>query len=225
VNLSVNYDDETDQRSFIRRYGVVLLVIAAVFTIGVIMVRTLASSHASAPRHAQEITMVKLLPPPPPPPPEVQEQKMIDQTPVNENEPKPDDKPAPPTPSIGTGIKGNGPGDSFGLSGSGGSGSGGGGHAGGGSRWGWYAGEVQSAIQGALGKDSRTRFGSFSGDVKVWEDSTGRIIRARLKSAKGDAEINNDLLNKVLDGLILPDPAPAGMPMPIVMHITELRPN
>ena len=88
---------------------------------------------------------------------------MIEQTPVDDNEPKPDDKPAPAAPDVGTNIKGDGPADGFGLSGSGGGARlGGSGSQGGGSRWGWWAGEAQAAIRDVLGRDPRTRSASFA---------------------------------------------------------------
>ncbi len=224
-------DDPIDERSFLRKYGIVIGVLAVLVTGVVFVARQLASSHSPPPRHEPEITIVKLLPPPPlppppPPPPEVQEQKMIEQTPVADNTPKPDDKPTPPSPSLGTGIKGDGPADGFGLSGSGGNGFlGGTGNHGGGSRWGWYASEVQTAIRDALGKDSRTRNAGFRDEIRVWLDSTGRITRAQLVASTGDPAVDAAIKDNVLNGLQLPDPPPAGMPMPIVMRITALRPN
>lgn len=231
MNLTVNFnDEEIDERSFLRRYGIVIGVAAVVITGVVAVARQFATGHVERPHHEQEITMIKLLPmppppPPPPPPPEVQEQKMIEQTPVDEKEPKPEDKPAPPSPSLGTGIKGNGPADSFGLSGSGSGYMGGGGRTGSGSRWGWYASEVQVAIRDALGKNSHTRTASFRDDVRIWVDRAGRITRAKLISSTGDPATDDAIKNNALNGIMLSDPPPTGMPMPIVIRITELRPN
>lgn len=225
----MNFDDNIDGRSFLRRYGIVLCV-AAVVVAGVVTVaRQFSSSHVERPHHEEEITMVKLQaepppPPPPPPPPEIQEQKMIEQTPVDDNEPKPDNKPAP-APALGTGIKGDGPADAFGLSGSGNGYFGGTGNHGGGSRWGWYAAEVQATIQDALGKNSQTRYASYRINIRAWIDKTGRITRARLVSSTGDSGVDAAIKNNALTGLQLTDPPPAGMPMPIVMRVTELRPN
>jgi protein TonB len=224
----MNFDDDIDERSFLRKYGIIIGVLAVIITVVVVVARQLASSHTPPPRHEQEITMVKLLPPPvlpppPPPPPEIQEQKMIEQTPVDPNEQKPDDKPAPPTPSLGTGIKGDGPADAFGLNGSGGNDylGGSGGHVG--SRWGWYANEVTATIQDALSKNNLTRNAGFRNEVRVSLDSTGRITRARV-APTGDPAVDK-AINEALTGLQLSDPPPAGMPMPIVIRITALRPN
>jgi outer membrane biosynthesis protein TonB len=223
----MDFDEEIDERSFLRRYGIMIGVMAIIITGVVVVARQFSSSHSPPPHREVVITMVKLdtppPPPPPPPPPEVQEQKMIEQTPVDVNEPKPDDKPAPPTPSLGTGIKGDGPADAFGLNGSAGNGYLGGssGHVG--SRWGWYAGEVQAAIGDALRKNNLTRNAGFRDEVRVSLDRTGRIIRARAAST-GDPAVDN-AINETLTGLQLSDPPPAGMPMPIVIRITALRPN
>jgi protein TonB len=148
---------------------------------------------------------------------------MIEQTPVDPNEQKPDDKPAPPTPSLGTGIKGDGQSDGFGLNGSGGNGYLGGstGHVG--SRWGWYANEVTATIQDALSKNNLTRNAGFRNEARVSLDSTGRITRARV-APTGDPTVDR-AINEALTGLQLSDPPPAGMPMPIVIRITALRPN
>jgi outer membrane biosynthesis protein TonB len=223
----VNFDQEIDERSFLRKYGVMIFVMGIVVTCVVTVARQFSSNHSPPQHHEEEITMVKLdtppPPPPPPPPPEIQEQKMIEQTPVDEKEEKPDDKPAPPTPSLGTGIKGDGQSDGFGLNGSGGNGylGGTGGHVG--SRWGWYASEVQTAIGDALRKNDLTRTAGFRIDARVWVDRTGRITRARVAST-GDSAVDK-AINDALTGLQLSDPPPTGMPMPIVMRVTALRPN
>src|SRR5579885_2991348 len=213
-----------DERSFLERHGLLIGIIAAVLIGGAVAAfRSLSTHHSSAPK-MQEISMVKLLPPPPPPPPQQPpEEKMIEQTPVDQQEQKPEDKPAP-APDIGTNIKGDGPGDGFGLSGSNGNGLiGGGGH--GGSRWGWYAGEVQSKIADALRSNPRTRSANLSIQVRIWADASGRITKVRLAGSTGDPALEDILRNQVLNGLQLPDAPPAGMPMPIVLRITERQPD
>ena len=112
---------------------------------------------------------------------------MIEQAPIDQKEDKPDDKPAPPTPSLGTGIKGDGP-DGFGLNNSGDGTIGGNGHRT--SRWGWYGGQVQTAIQEALSKNPRTRNASFRLVARIWPDTTGRIRRVDLKGSTGDPSID-----------------------------------
>ena len=146
---------------------------------------------------------------------------MIEQAPIDQKEDKPDDKPAPPTPSLGTGIKGDGP-DGFGLNNSGDGTIGGNGHRN--SRWGWYGGQVQTAIQEALGKNPRTRNASFRFVARIWPDTTGRIRRVDLKGSSGDPSIDALIKGDILTGFQLQEAPPAGMPMPIVLRLTGRRP-
>ncbi|MFZ4764519.1 MAG: TonB C-terminal domain-containing protein [Roseimicrobium sp.] len=175
-------------------------------------------------------------PPPPPqpknePPPEETKQEMVEQAPVEQNEPPPEDKPADEPPPMGTALQGNGPPDGFGLSGSGGggmiggTGTGGGGGRRGGSKFGWYAGQVQTRIAEALRENKRTRSASLSLQVRIWADSNGRITRASLADSTGDAAVDTALKDEVLTGLKLQEPPPADMPMPIVMRISARRPG
>jgi hypothetical protein len=133
--------------------------------------------------------------------------------------------PEPPKEALGTGIKGNGPG----LSGLGGSGDGGGGFGGGGggggSKWGFYAGQVQAKVAEALHNNKNTRKATIKIQVRIWPDkTTGRITRVKLDTSTGVKAIDDAILNEVLTGLQLPEPPPAGMPLPIVMRLTEKRP-
>ncbi len=107
-----------------------------------------------------------------------------------------EDEPKPPEPPIGTNIKGDGKGDSFGLSGSGGSGFGGGG----GSQFDWYAGQVQRRVADALRNNSKTREASLSVKVRVWTDASGRIARAELAGSTGDPSLDETLRSQSPDG-------------------------
>jgi hypothetical protein len=53
----------------------------------------------------------------------------------------------------------------------------------------------------------------------------GRISRATLSGSTGDASLDDALKNQVLTGLSLPEAPPSDMPMPIVMMISEARPD
>ena len=151
---------------------------------------------------------------------------MIEQQPIDDQEPKPDDKPKDAPVALGTNIKGDGGSDAFGLHGSAGGGFlNGGGSTRRGSRWGWYAGQVQTAIAEALRKNVLTRNASFRVEVRVWSDSVGRIVRARLGGTTGNAQLDETIRGQVLTGLQLQEPPPAGMPMPIVMRLTARRPD
>lgn len=176
--------------------------------------------------------MVKLPPPPPPPPPpQVKppepkpEEKMIEQAPVEKEEQKPDEKP-PDQPQVGTNIKGNGS-DGFNLANGSGNGPVAGNNRGrgSGSKWGWYASEVQARIADALRNNRKTRSADVRIEVRIWPDATGRISRAELAGTTGDASMDAAIKNEVLTGLRLQEPPPAGMPSPIVLRITARRPN
>ena len=153
---------------------------------------------------------------------------MVEQTPINEPEPKPDETPKDEPPPLGTAIQGNGPPDGFGLSGSGngmiGGNGNGRGSGRGGSKFGWYAGQVQTRIAEALRKNGRTRSADLSIEVRIWADSNGRISRVSAGST-GDAGLDNAIRNEVLTGLQLQESPPQDMPMPIVLRLTARRPG
>lgn len=150
---------------------------------------------------------------------------MIPQETVAEPEAKPEEAPAPSEQSMGTGIKGDGPADGFGLSGSGnGMTIGGGGGGRGGSRWGWYAGQVQTKIEEALRQNPRTRNASLRVVLRIWPDATGRIRRVELNGSTGDPSIDDLIKNDILIGFQFPEPPPADMRMPIVLRVTARRP-
>jgi TonB family protein len=157
---------------------------------------------------------------------------MVEQTPVNEPEPEP--APAkmdePPPAALGTNVQGSGAPDGFGLaSGSGGGGGMGGagglGRGRGGSKYGWYAGQVQSRIAEAMRQNSRTKSATMSVQVRIWADANGLVTRAAIASSSGDADLDRTIRDEVLTGLRLQQPPPADMPMPIVLRLTARRPG
>jgi TonB family protein len=214
------------------RTGVAVGAIVLVLIIIGVVVKVAMGSKTPPPRKIEPIMAIKLppppptpppTPPPPTPPPEPPKEKMIEQEPVKE-EPKPEPK-APEPPALGSAIKGSGD-DGFGLSGNG-SGFGNGRGIGGGSRskWGWYASAVQSSVMSALRGHKLVRTAEMTVTVRVWVDSTGRVVRSTLSGSSGRADVDSALKNEVLTGLQLQSAPPEGMPMPIVMRITAKRPN
>jgi outer membrane biosynthesis protein TonB len=225
-----------EKRGFLQRFGFLFGIVGIAAVAAVIFVgQSLFKRGGPAQKKTPEVTMIKIVPPatppppppPPPPQPRIQEQKMIEQTPIENEEPKPEEAPAPAAPSLGTNIQGTGGPDAFGLSGNsrgtvlGGSG----GARSAASRWGWYAGRVQNTVSDALRKNERTREASFRVEVRVWADLTGRIARAQLAGSTGDTALDEAIQRDVLMGLQLAEPPPDGMPMPIVMRLTARRPN
>lgn len=154
---------------------------------------------------------------------------MIEQEPVAADEAPPDDSPPEsdePPADLGTGLVGDGP-NSFGLTAGGGNRGGGGRQIGaraGGSRWGWYAARVQNSITQALSKHSATRNATLSIQVRIWADRNGRVTRAQLTSTSGDRTLDEIIRNQILTGLVLTDPPPDDMPMPINLRITARKP-
>ena len=225
--------DSYDDRSFFQKYGLVV-VFGLVLLLGTGVGLMAWKWGKVSPPHKPEEIAVRLLPPPPLPPPPPQpppkiqpppEPKMVEQPKVEKPEPKPkveaklDRPPGPPGP------KASGPPSDEGIGGSG-SGDGGiGGTGTGGSKYGWYAAQVQERVADALRQNSKTRGVSLRLKVRIWSDSTGRIIRAEVSGSSGDAAVDIAIKNEVLVGLQLTEPPPQDMPMPIVMIIHEQRPT
>jgi outer membrane biosynthesis protein TonB len=221
-----------EQRGFFQRFGFVLGVLAVGAVVGAIVLGQ-SLSRAGPPAHRMpEVQMVKIIstppppPPPPPPQPKMAEEKMVEQVAVDDTESKPEAPAAPATADVGTSIKGDGGPDAFGLGGNRSGGTiGGGGPRSSGSKWGWYAAQVQSSLSEALRRNARTREAAFRIEVRIWPDLTGRVVRSQLVSSTGDSAVDAALKAEVLNGLQLKEPPPEGMPLPIVMRLTARRPN
>ncbi len=154
---------------------------------------------------------------------EEKDEKLIVQDEVKPKETKAND-PAPDKPSdelLGTAIGG---GDGSLGNGNGNSNGGtrmiGGNNGGGGSKWGWYAGQVQNRLADALRSNPVTQRAGFSNTIKIWSDNTGRITRVKLNSSTGDSQVDAAIENEVFNGLVLNEPPPEGMPMPINLRLT-----
>lgn len=238
-----NFGQRT-QESFLRRHGLAgaagLLSVALIAGGAYLFV---SGDDAPPPRRVQELTIVNIVPPPPPPPPpqEIQPQpepEMIEQPQMEEPEIKqedpqdePDESPPdeannddePPPGPLGLDQAAEGPGDQFNLAGKpGGRGILGGG-GGGGSRWGWYATIVTQQIENALRSNEKTRHLVGQVQVRLWADGAGRVSRVQLVKSSGNTEIDAMISNQVLSGIMLREPPPADMPMPIVTRITGRR--
>jgi outer membrane biosynthesis protein TonB len=206
------------------KYQAIFVIVPLLVLVG-ITAKMASGNHVSS--HRENLMLVSLNPPPPPPPPPQstppppQEEQKMEQPMIKEAEAK--SEPPKDEPPLGTGIKGEGT-DSYGLSDKAGNGRIGG-TAGNGSRWGWYSSQVAALIQAAMQRNRKTRSANLSVDVRVWPDSSGRLSRAQLTRSTGDPNIDNALRDEVLTGLPLQEPPPAGMPVPIVLHITARQPR
>jgi len=222
--MDPNFGDESEQppSSFLRRYRIAIIVTGAVLA-GVIVVARLAMSNGGSPKR-DSITLVSLAPPPPPPPmirpppPPQQEEQKMEQPMIKEDQPKE----APKNEPLSTGIKGDGP-NSFGLSDKPGNGLIGSENRKG-TKWAWYANQVQSRIQQALQQNRKTRSASMSINVRVWPDMNGRINRAQLASSTGDSLLDAAIRDEILTGLQLEQPPPIDMPKPITLRLAARRP-
>ena len=228
--------DEEDEPGFLQRYRFIIGGVAVLLLVGFLaVVIPFFSGKPSKPKPPREIA-VHLLPPPPtppppppPPPPKITpppEQKMVEQPPVKPDEakPKPDMK-SPDKPPGPPGPPATGPASDFGLAGGGGGDGNGGNGNGSGSKYGYYANEVSSAITQAIHKNETTRDARAHVKVRVWVDSSGRIIRSKLSQSSDDTAVDQAIHDDVLTGLTLPEPPPSDMPMPIVLLVSEVRPN
>ncbi len=190
-------------------------------------------------KKSASISMVNIMPPPPPPPtppptppppqPDEPKPEEVKQDFVEETKPDaaPEPESAPDEAPMGTNVEGPG-GESFGLAKGGGGGMIGGtgkSGGGGGSKYGLYAGQVQSRVADALRSHKKTRSAALNVKVRVWADSTGRITRAKVAGTSGNPEVDRAIAEEVLTGLQLQNPPPEGMPMPIIMRLSALRPN
>ena len=209
--------------------GIMLILVVAG---GVVSLFTASgNSHRPMVRKAEVIVTVlppplPLPPPPPVTPPPPKEQEMVEQKPIAIEEPEPAPIEAPQNDALSTNITGNGP--DMGLrAGTGGSGGNrnqiGGGRRGG--KWDHYAISVQNTIAETLRRHANVRHASFSLKVRVWADPNGRITRASLMGSSGDPAVDQAIRNQVLNGLQLPEPPPADMPMPINMRLSARNPN
>ncbi|ALK09640.1 hypothetical protein BVIR_1866 [Blastochloris viridis] len=228
----VNKRDSRDSRRRSVVFGAGAVVVLGLIGGSVLL---LTGGEQEPPRRVQEFMVVTI--PPPPPPPEVQpppEAQMVEQPKVTEQEfkedkvveqpkdevpnddTKADEPPGPP--ALDADAKG--PGDMAAKVG-GRPMTGGGG---GGSRWGRYASMVQGQLEAALRSNPKTRNAVMQVQVRVWADSSGRISRIVLASSSGNPEIDNAIRNEVLAGIVLREPPPPDMPMPMVTRITARRP-
>jgi protein TonB len=221
-------DDDGLPRSGFRKYRAQIIV--GVLTVGGLIAgwKAVASKNdGPAVQQAAPTTMYKIQPPvtpppPPPPPPEqvVQKQEVVE---APEDAPEPEAAAAVVTATTG---KANGTGMTIGA----------------GNRridlgkrfgeesaamgWKRYAGGAQGRISDAMRSNPKTRKARFDQlVVHLWPDATGRITRATLSGSTGDSTVDAALRDEVLTGMMMPQPPPEGMPLPINLRLQARRPN
>lgn len=229
--------EDEDEPGFFKRNLVMIIIGGIAFTGGGYMYFNYKPSKSAPKKKLDMVMVMPVIPPPPPPPPppkkeepppeEEKEEKMIEQEPEPTPD-KPEDKPAdePKDEPLGTALTG-GDGSSGLGSGSGGGGRGmigGSGGRKGATRWGWYAGQVQNRIAEALRSNKVTRNASTTITVRIWPDASGRINKVTLGNSTGNPAVDDAIKNQVLSGLVLNEPPPADMPLPINLRITARQP-
>ncbi len=237
--------DEDSGRLSVRHYLLMFGTGAAVIALMAAGVLFLLSGEKDSPRKVQDLQIVAIVPPspppPPPPPPEQkQEEKVIDQVPVKQemidekpvdtpkDAPPDEDEPLPGPPALDD--AGKGPGDLAGKPGGRGwIGGGGGGGGGGSSRWGYYNSLAQSQIKAVLEADKKSRHAAMSSQtwakIRVWVDPSGRVTRVLVNSNSGDTELDDVLRSQTLSTMVLREPPPKDMPMPIVIRLNAQKPS
>ncbi|MFA5240795.1 MAG: TonB family protein [Sulfuricella sp.] len=195
--------------------GILLLL----FMIAVVlMIRSFMKNEDKPDKpRVQQISILKPPPPKPeekPPEPEKQEIKQDVNIPEPQQDAQPDEP--PPGQSLALDAAGTAGTDGFGLGANKGGKSLIGG--GGGSRFGWYTGTIQQAIQDAMTRNQPK--GEFRAIVKLWVNSDGSIKRYELAGSSGKAEIDSAIESALerLKGLKEP---PEDMPQPIKLRISS----
>jgi len=225
--------DEEEEPGFLKRHAVKLGIATVVIAGAVYAFSGPSKPHTvSAPRKAAVPINVEIAPPPvtPPPPPKVEppkeqpKEEMEEETAPVEDAP-PEEAPADDAPAVTS----NGPAgtDNFGLT----KGKVGGGNGKSGSglssrtKYGYYAGQVQSTISSAIKRNSKTKSSTMTITARIWADETGRVTRATLNGSSGDPAVDAALRDEVLTGLQLQSPPPEGMKMPINLKLTARAPQ
>jgi TonB family protein len=221
--------------------GLGLAVLAFVLLGGVgTLVWRLMGAFEVAQRPPVTTVMKVVLPPPPPPPPQPQRppppttQKMIEQPKVVTPQQAKTDQPKQAAPKSAGPAKAAGPpgnpltadaapgANPYGLSAGNGDGDtiggGGGGGGGGGSRFGYYAGLIQSQVQSALQRDEKTRTGRYGVLVRLWLNASGHVTRAQIANSTADAA-TDQAISRVLDQVSVGEAPPQDMPQPISVRI------
>jgi len=235
----VDFQDKDEDPGFFKKFRAPIIIVV-ILALG-------AGAWALMPKEkpkkrASTVSMVNIMPPQPtpppptppptPPPPQPEEREIPQDQPEFVEETQPNAAPEPDSPPedaapLGTNIEGDGS-DGFGLQGKGGGGLIGGlgtGNRQGGSKYGFYAGQVQSRVAQAMRSNKRTRSATLNLKVRIWVDSVGRVTRASLEGSSGNAAVDRAITDEVLSGLQLSQPPPEDMPMPIVMRISATKPN
>ena len=223
-SIGNDWDDETRGRALSWRRIAVFAVILAV--IGA-TIWWFASQTGGQRREMPATPVVMLTPPPPPPPPPQQkppEPPKPVETPVpTPNTPaKPDVAPKQMTingpPQAGT--------DSFGVQAGTGGGLSVGGDANGSSDpfgEGNYRRYLASMLQQAVQSDDKLSRMSFSTQVQIWVDASGKISKVTVVRSSGDTDVDNALIARLEAIHDLNQSPPPGLKFPALVALSGRR--
>ena len=77
----------------------------------------------------------------------------------------------------------------------------------------------------ALRAHEKTRNAVMQVEIRLWADASGRVSRVQLVSSTGDSALDAVIRNEVFGGLVLREPPPKDMPMPMVTRVTARHPS
>lgn len=205
--------------------GLLTLLIA----VAVYFLQGMFEKPAQTKKQIQQITMVQQPPPPPPPPPEQkppppepEPEKISEPEPEKEPEPAPDEAQEPLSEQLGVDANGAAGSDEFGLVGKKGgqsllSGTNG-------STILWYGGLVKRSVENELQNalEGSARESSYSVQINIWINASGRVERAELANASGNTEVDSDI-RQALSKLhfTLEKAPPENMPQPLKIRVTS----
>lgn len=218
-------EEEVEQAPWIvwaKRAGIAVLLLAV--GAGVVWLgRGLSTPAGPQQRQMAKIRIVPDTPPPPPPP---QKEEKRPEPPKDAREARVE-QPREPTPQQEPEqLKMEGPGSADGLAGVAAgtvnneySGQVIGGGNGGGSRFAWFKGVLQSQIQSALQRNEDLRKNDFRIVVRIWLSADGSVSRSELVGSTGDREVDNRVRTALAQLPPLSERPPEGLPQPVTMRL------
>jgi hypothetical protein len=215
--------DESPTRQWLRRIGVVVLLLALAY--GGLQILNHLSGKPSA---RKAMTTVKLLPdtPPPPPPPPPPKEQPKEQPKEIKVEPPKQETPQPPAEALKMeGAAGDGP-SPFAAGTVSNDYKGGPVEPvkiGGGTnirQFSWYTGMLKSQIEDAMAKDKKLAKGDYKVVVKVWVSKDGHIERYELSGTSGKPETDELIKTALGEMPPLSEGPPQDMPQPVKLRIT-----
>ena len=224
-------DDRDEPLSLGRKLLIGAAVLGGVALVVLLVMRLMTKTEVKR-KAVPDVVQLRLIapppPPPPPPPPKPIEQPKLKQEVQRAETPleKPaDPRPASPSPPGPPALdaKGAGPADGFGLGGKPGGSDfgGGGGGGGGGTKFGLYAGIVQSHVQNTLQRKKSLQNTRYRLGAQIWLTPDGGAERVELIGSTGDAELDKTLRDTLLKMPRVPQAPPQDLPQPVVLQVSS----